>query len=809
MRGINRRMKRGTVDFQSAIADKTFTDLITRLLFLWIISSSSLQAHGIFMYDSKAVLGDCRDYWTFQDRGRIPLLFQMTVCVDVRVVSPGRWLAFSYSSPRAPRFDLALEGDPHALYAWLLGVRHRFPVQLAPHVWHRLCLRRDSLRNTFSMEVNGSTGENQRTVIARVIPPNGELRLGCMPRDATPGDARGKVELYLFRMWGDVGQHRACEDGSVAGWQSRMWSISHSRTRAHDDQLGCGKTWQKRRLLSNVEKVSQAPGQDRAASVRQNGRNAEATQVPDSGAKDFVSTPATTTSKPTTLPLTMPLRTTLPAQSSSTTTTDAHTVSTVTSTAKATTSGRATGASTTPKETSPPPPSPSSSSLTPSPQQATAADVSNTTTHTTTTTHQPPSTSPPSTSMTFDPENGTMATTPTTSPQQVATAPSTTAPLKGSQNSSVSPYPPTTVATTRPTQTTATSPSAAASVWATTSRFSPARTSSTPSTTSSSRLPTGSHSTAVRWSTAAVGQIVMQCNFSQFCANTTSYYWMMTNVTVTGPSKTEADIKAWFSQFDGSIPHIEPTDVNCTDKTTIQRTTCRVQLQLQESISTCDLRRLIQNSDHGDISVTVLGDVERVGKGLCVDEDQLPPRGDFVRCTYPEPYDGMCLSKESVNVTCSYLDSEPNLAPSSNQEQDSCTIAADRPDKCDCTGFCRENDKYYYALRLNITNATITLKDIQDMIFKNTSDCDADIPHCMVALMLDRLLDVCVVSRVMAFRLQGSRGVHYDGLLTRMAICGGPDSNSTRLLDANLTWFSSSLTADDFCESTVKKPLTW
>ena len=193
------------------------------------------------MYDSKAVLDDCRNYWTFQDRERIPQLFQMTVCVDVRVVSPGRWLAFSYSSPRTPHYDLALEGDPNSLYAWLLGVRHRFPVRLEPRLWHRLCLRRDSLRNTFSLEVDGNAGKHQRTVIARVIPPHGELVLGCRPRDATPGAARGKVELYLFRMWEDVGEHQTCEDGSVVGWESRLWGVTHTRARVRDELLHCGK----------------------------------------------------------------------------------------------------------------------------------------------------------------------------------------------------------------------------------------------------------------------------------------------------------------------------------------------------------------------------------------------------------------------------------------------------------------------------------------------------------------------------------------------------------------------------------------
>lgn len=85
----------------------------------------------------------------------MPLLFQMTVCVDIRVVVPGAWVAFSYSSVLTPKPELGLEGDEEAIYAWLLRVRHRFPLQLSLTHWHRVCLKRDVLGNTFRLEVTG------------------------------------------------------------------------------------------------------------------------------------------------------------------------------------------------------------------------------------------------------------------------------------------------------------------------------------------------------------------------------------------------------------------------------------------------------------------------------------------------------------------------------------------------------------------------------------------------------------------------------------------------------------------------------
>lgn len=97
------------------------------------------------------MLNGCEDHWSLHTS--MPVLFQITVCVDVRVVTSRPWVAFSYSSVHMPKPELGLEGDEHALYGWLLRVRHRFPLQLSLTNWHRVCLRRDVLRHLFSLEV--------------------------------------------------------------------------------------------------------------------------------------------------------------------------------------------------------------------------------------------------------------------------------------------------------------------------------------------------------------------------------------------------------------------------------------------------------------------------------------------------------------------------------------------------------------------------------------------------------------------------------------------------------------------------------
>ncbi|KAM7369662.1 hypothetical protein PAMP_010966 [Pampus punctatissimus] len=168
----------------------------------------------------------------------MPLLFQMTVCMDIRVVVPGAWVAFSYSSVHAPRPELGLEGDDGALYGWLLRVRHRFPLQLSLRHWHRVCLRRDVPGNSFSLEVDGKIVA-ERTVIAQAIPPSGSLWLGCRPRDRPPGAVLGEVEVYLFRMWADLSNHGFCEDGTVIGWNAHFWGLTSPNARQKDLNLPC------------------------------------------------------------------------------------------------------------------------------------------------------------------------------------------------------------------------------------------------------------------------------------------------------------------------------------------------------------------------------------------------------------------------------------------------------------------------------------------------------------------------------------------------------------------------------------------
>ncbi|XP_077411084.1 uncharacterized protein adgrg2a isoform X2 [Vanacampus margaritifer] len=204
-------------------------------------SLSSVPAVGFFLGDTKAVLSGCRDHWSLQESASVPSLPQMSVCLDVRVLGPGAWVAFSYSSLHAPRPELGLEGNEGAVYGWLLGVRHRFPVSLSLARWHRVCLRRDVPGNSFSLELNGRLVA-ERTVIAEAVPPSGSLWLGCGPRQWPRGAEPGQVEVYMFRMWADLARRGPCEDGTVIGWNAGFWGVTSPRARQSDRNLQCAQT---------------------------------------------------------------------------------------------------------------------------------------------------------------------------------------------------------------------------------------------------------------------------------------------------------------------------------------------------------------------------------------------------------------------------------------------------------------------------------------------------------------------------------------------------------------------------------------
>ncbi|KAJ8390651.1 hypothetical protein AAFF_G00102570 [Aldrovandia affinis] len=218
--------------------------LFSLLLLLCLVNA----VEASFMHDSKVHFSPgSGDHWTLRDRARLPSLVHMTVCVHLRVLVAGEWTAYTYGHPQARTPDLALQGDRDSLYFWLLGMRHRFPVHLLPRRWYRVCLERDASRHRVSLSVDGSP--SVRTVVAEAVPPMGELVLGRRGQMEEPPSGAGEVELYMFRMWDDVGQHGVCEDGGMVAWRSEQWLMG-DRPPLRDERLPCGPRRERRNATS-------------------------------------------------------------------------------------------------------------------------------------------------------------------------------------------------------------------------------------------------------------------------------------------------------------------------------------------------------------------------------------------------------------------------------------------------------------------------------------------------------------------------------------------------------------------------------
>ncbi|KPP70466.1 hypothetical protein Z043_110704 [Scleropages formosus] len=200
-----------------------------------LLCHEAIVTEAAYLGGMKAVFpNDCGDHWTLREQGTLAKLAKMTVCVDVRVLFPGTWIAFSYRSPHSPQSELTLQGDGRILLVMLGWQRYRFYVPLALNQWHRVCLSLNAPKSFLTLRVNNV---NYWQSIGTAVSPtssSGELRLGCQ----RPSESVAKVELYLLRVWDNVLRHSNCEDGNVVGWNSEQWEY-HASTVMEDSTLPC------------------------------------------------------------------------------------------------------------------------------------------------------------------------------------------------------------------------------------------------------------------------------------------------------------------------------------------------------------------------------------------------------------------------------------------------------------------------------------------------------------------------------------------------------------------------------------------
>ncbi|XP_057178020.1 uncharacterized protein LOC130546675 [Triplophysa rosa] len=759
------------------------------------------QVNGFFMSDTKAVLQGCDDYWTFQSQGHIPVLFLTTVCVDVRVLSLGTWTAFSYVSAPAARYELALQGDGNSLYAWLLGVRHQFPVHLIPLRWYHLCLRWDAPHKSFSLTIRGHPEVYQRTAIARAIPPSGRLLLGCQLNKASPGVNISTVELYLFRIWDDVGEHQACEDGTVVGWDSQFWTVTRAQARVQDSSLQCGlKHLRKKRVAQkNTPKSIRSSG---PATSRNNFLKSPSPLFSTLGSlitntrrvlqENTASIPPRSTS------ISM---VTLPAQGHITNTTSQ--ARTTLNSSKVNVVANST-ANTSEPITTPTTPSVNLTRPTQAPlTKTTTSDktitippqvlIGSTVNITTITSHNGyfNITDSPSSNQTIRPTHNTSART-LSSP-----------PINGNASSA--------------------NPSSESTI----------QTAAHLSTTPTVKAQVANQSAVLRTkrsTTLITESFGVPCNFSQYCADQSAYYLMP--VEANGTNVTE-DIKNWFSdlfKMTASIANdtadaFMNADVQCQDNLNIKRTNCTVLLKFSQPENACNLRKLVESSATNTLlKISLLGDVERVGKGVCMEQNILAPEGDFVHCTSSLSYDKVCQIQGLVNVTCSYGKNAFILNDLPILQNQSCNV--ENQQQCEC--HVSNNNEGYFALRLNISSPDVNFTSIQNVVSEWSSPCNessilgsqcnpvasqfyqgmhlecfgegARLYTCMLTVQLSQHVDVCTASAAVAFLWKDSTSIIFDGPVHKTAICRLPTDSVNISLNSTFTWTYVNMSASQINE---------
>ncbi|KAJ8266993.1 hypothetical protein GJAV_G00136990 [Gymnothorax javanicus] len=754
---------------------------------LSVLQCLAVPVEASFMHNFKVNFSQSSgDHWTLLDRTQIPLLAHMTVCMHMQVIVPGEWTAYTYSRPNASKYDLALKGDKHNLYIWLLGFKHIFPVRLHSSRWYHVCLKRDTSRRRVSLEVDGSPSVHAASALN--IPTAGELILGSKHRSTGNNSAAGAIELYLFRVWDNISKHGACNDGNVVSWKWEQWDMGNHPP-LQDESLPCGPKRVRR-------EVSQASGS--TASVPFQFPSTSSTRLTKRTQQNVVLRNMSSTS-----PMTVPTTTTW---------------SNILVTSQPTFHGTVQSTPlrqlpTTVLTTQPISSAQLSTTVHISTQFTSGSHIINTPPERTAST-QPSTKVMTSTEHTsFTPHSNTLqASTLSESYTETPTRFITATELISSSSQSI-PF----------TKSPATSQVALSGM-------------SVEPLTNSPLLNCSfsdlcANESAFYWMVLEVQsernlsstediKIWLQRAFSNFTCVLSDVRACSPVSSVSREEETcKNDNETYVSLFQG-------IEVECKDKENQgpkKTQTCMVLLQLSRRIDACVLHQALETNNIS-IQAHVEGNVERVGKGLCTRE-VMPDYGVFEKCESTLPSSYVCHSEGLV--TCE-RNPETVVIPVESLDPGfkNCTSDDSKEEHgCDCSAFCGETAAYY-TLTLGITDSNITFTEVGFLIRKldstlqtcNRTDHCTEIPgilqvfqecfgmgaqinNCTVVLKLVKAVDICELRATLVSLIEEKDGIFFNGSLTRVAICGWPAGSADTLSMANFTWISTNYEYSHICRN--------
>ncbi|KAK2870988.1 hypothetical protein Q8A67_023515 [Cirrhinus molitorella] len=339
------------------------------------------------------------------------------------------------------------------------------------------------------------------------------------------------------------------------------------------------------------------------------------------------------------------------------------------------------------------------------------------------------------------------------------------------------------------------------------------------------------------------------CNFSQSCNNT--YYWMIVNVT-RKPEIEPTETKTWLKELlyrnnlnacrvlkvttvvlevsDAKIltalpttttsistekPRLDDMEVTCDPKNSTQDAQCNIILQLSAPANVCCIRDALMKINSENVSVSLVGQIERVG--VCADYMSQILDGQYDKCSQTVNIDVCAV--ESQNISCG------NSTNVNTGVQEICPTSSP-PQTCNCSAHCNNSDFYYYHFNITLSTEMVYPKynssyvewPVNELLnhsaCSNISECNSvlDFIHhiqngsmgrctesiCEVIIKLDTAMDPCDVRTAVEAISESQKKFTLDGVVSRVAVC-------SYSLDPSLNAFiwqpslSTNFSSEGFC----------
>lgn len=175
-----------------------------------------------------------------------PILFDFTVCLDLKRENRASQTAFSYcveDDVLPPELGLSFLGE-EKIQVFHRGIEFTFQEELKIDTWYTVCLTWKNITRQLEVYVNGEGVNKFDTNTNDPLRGRGSLVLGSnrFRKAGIIGQSTNFVgELYNFQMWNyarSPNEMNDCSEGNVFSWTKELWNFY---TVMEDNELRCGK----------------------------------------------------------------------------------------------------------------------------------------------------------------------------------------------------------------------------------------------------------------------------------------------------------------------------------------------------------------------------------------------------------------------------------------------------------------------------------------------------------------------------------------------------------------------------------------